>query len=127
MAVIRIVLVRPSLSTLKFKRPCSAARINAPTAPIAPASVGVAMATSMPGNPPILPNTANIKTAEGIIPRKHFFQSCQPFKVLASLGMPGKSFGRSLVNTNVYIKNKSICRIEGPHAPLYISPTDLPS
>ena len=61
------------------------------------------------------------------MPRKHFFQSCQPFKVLASLGIPGKSFGLNLVIKKVYTKNNKICKIEGPHAPLYISPTDLPN
>ena len=89
MAVMRMVPVMASLISVQFRRLWMAAKMKAPTAPMAPASVGVAMAVLMPGNPPMLPNTAKIKMADGMMPRKHFPQSAQPSKVRASLGTPG--------------------------------------
>ena len=77
----------------QVSRFCVAARMSAPTTPIAPASVGVAIAISIPGKPPIEPSTVKIKIAEGTIPFKHFRHSGQPFKVRASLGTPGTYSG----------------------------------
>ena len=60
-----------------------AASTIAPTAPIAPASVGVA-------NPrKIVPSTRKINTMDGIIPQSTFFQSAQPERVRASGGKGG--------------------------------------
>ena len=89
MAVMRMVPPMASLINGQFNRPWMAAKIKAPTAPMAPASVGVAIATLMPGKPPMLPSTVKIKMADGMMPRKHFFHSAQPCKVRASRGTPG--------------------------------------
>ena len=95
MAVKRMVLCTASQIKSLSKRLCMAAKIKAPTQPMAPASVGVAMAVLMPGKPPIEPRTAKIKNAEGMMPRKHLAQRAQPFKVRASLGTPGTNSGLS--------------------------------
>ena len=71
MAVRRIVLCIASQIKSLSKRLWIAAKTNAPTQPIAPASVGVAIAVLMPGSPPIEPSTAKIKNADGMMPRKH--------------------------------------------------------
>ena len=101
MAVIRMVLVIPSLMICQLRRRCIAAKTKAPKAPIAPASVGVAIATLMPGKPPILPKTAKIKMAEGIMPRKQVRHNFQPVRVRASLGIAGRSPGRIRESKNV--------------------------
>ena len=89
-AVSRMVLIMASFTSAHVSRLWIAARIMAPTAPIAPASVGVAMAVLIPGKPPMLPSTVKISTADGMMPRMHLDHSAQPFKVRADLGMPGK-------------------------------------
>ena len=89
MAVRRIVLCMASQMRSLVRRLCIAAKTSAPTQPIAPASVGVAIAVLMPGKPPIEPSTAKIKNAEGMMPRKHLSHKCNPSMVRASLGMPG--------------------------------------
>ena len=86
---LRMVPAMASRTNGQFRRLCMAAKTKAPKAPIAPASVGVAMAVSMPGKPPMLPSTAKISTAEGMMPRKHLSHRCKPSMVRASLGMPG--------------------------------------
>src|SRR5215217_144586 len=53
------------------RRRCSAASTIAPTAPIAPASVGVARPS------PIVPSTRKIRTIEGIIPQSTRLMSFQ--------------------------------------------------
>ena len=70
-----------------------AARMKAPTAPIAPASVGVAIATLMPGKPPMLPSTIKIRRADGTMPARHLRHSAQPTSVRPSLGTPGTCEG----------------------------------
>ena len=92
-AVMRMVPVMASRISGQLSRRCSAASTKAPTAPIAPASVGVAMAVVMPGRPPMLPSTAKISTAEGMMPRRHLRHSAQPCSVRASFGTPGTCVG----------------------------------
>ena len=58
MAVMRMVPAIASRTSGQVRRRCMAASTNAPTAPIAPASVGVATAWFMPGRPPMLPSTS---------------------------------------------------------------------
>ncbi len=77
------------------------ARMNAPTAPMAPASVGVAMAVEMPGKPPMLPSTVKIRMAEGMMPRRHFFHSAQPPMALAERGTAGRYVGRKRLRKKV--------------------------
>ena len=89
MAVRRMVLCMASQIRALSKRLCMAAKIKAPTQPMAPASVGVAMAVFRPGRPPMEPSTAKISTAEGMMPRRHLAHSAQPCSVRASLGTPG--------------------------------------
>ena len=67
-----------------------AASNKAPTTPMAPASVGVAIAVLCPGKPPIEPSTVKINTADGMMPRKAFFHNAQPSKVRSLRGMAGK-------------------------------------
>ena len=101
MAVRRMVLCMASQIRSLSKRLWMAAKINAPTQPMAPASVGVAMAVLMPGKPPIEPNTAKIKKAEGMMPRKHFIHRWKPSAVRASLGMPGTCSGLMMLKPKV--------------------------
>ena len=68
---------------------------------MAPASVGVATATSMPGSPPIEPSTVKIKMADGIIPFRHFRHSGHPFRVRASFGTPGTYSGLTCATIKV--------------------------
>ena len=89
-AVKRIVLIMASLTSAQVRRLCDQAKSIAPTAPMAPASVGVAMAVLMPGKPPMLPSTVKMRTADGTMPRRHFLQSAQPSKVRADFGIPGR-------------------------------------
>ena len=90
MAVSRMVLIMASFMSAQVSRLWMAARIMAPTAPMAPASVGVAMALFIPGKPPMLPSTVKIKIADGMMPRRHLDHSAQPSNVRADLGMPGR-------------------------------------
>ena len=89
MAVRRMVPCMASHNSDRLKRLCKAARINAPTTPMAPASVGVATACSWKGRPPIEPSTVKIRMAEGMMPLRHLRHSGQPFSVRASSGTPG--------------------------------------
>ncbi|MOA33297.1 hypothetical protein D3C78_1545820 [compost metagenome] len=93
-AVMRMVEAIALLSSDHDNLLCRPASRKAPNAPMAPASVGVATAVSMPGNPPMLPSTAKISAAAGRMPRRHFPHSAQPCKVRASFGTPGTSCGR---------------------------------
>ena len=92
-AVSRMVPCMASHSIGHDRRRWINASTSAPTAPIAPASVGVAMAWSMKGRPPIEPSTAKIKIAEGMMPRRHLPHSAQPCKVRALAGRPGTFCG----------------------------------
>ena len=76
-----------------LKRLCMAARISAPTTPMAPASVGVATAWLWKGRPPMEPSTVKISTAEGMMPLRHLRHSGQPLSVRASSGTPGTWWG----------------------------------
>ena len=89
MAVSLMVATMASQISGTERRLCIAAKMSAPTQPMAPASVGVAMALSMPGRPPIEPKTAKIKMAEGMMPRRHLPHSAQPCSVRALAGRPG--------------------------------------
>ena len=101
MAVMRMVPAMVCVNSDQLRRRCMAASSMAPTAPMAPASVGVQMAVLMPGRPPMLPSTAKIKAPAGKMPRRHFFHSAQPMRVRAVLGTPGRSWGRTRDNTKV--------------------------
>ena len=61
---------------------------NAPIAPMAPDSVGVAIPVMM------VPSTKKMSTAEGMMPMRHFFQRDQPLSVNSPSGAGGKSSGR---------------------------------
>src|SRR5215472_14235585 len=93
----------------------------APTAPIAPASVGVVRPSI------IVPSTTKISTADGTMPIRHFFHSAQPVSVRASAGTAGTHSGRAMDSAKVYSANSAIWMTDGPQAPRYMSPTDLPS
>ena len=97
------------------------ANTSAPMAPIAPPSVGVASPINS------VPSTRNINTAQGMMPIRHFLISGQPCSVRCSFGIAGNQSGLTRDNTNVYSMNSSTCRIDGPHAPRYMSPTDFPN
>ena len=60
-----------------------AASTIAPTAPMAPASVGVARPSIM------VPSTTKISTAEGMMPIRHLRHSGQPAASAASFGTGG--------------------------------------
>ncbi len=66
-----------------------AASTIAPTAPSAPASVGVAIPMK------IVPSTRKISTIDGTMPQSTRFHSAQPRNVRASIGSGGTSFGRN--------------------------------
>ena len=72
-----------------------AASTMAPTAPMAPASVGVARPIIM------VPSTTKISTAEGMMPIRHFFHSAQPVSVRASFGTGGTWSGLMRPSTKV--------------------------
>ena len=67
----------------------------APTAPIAPASVGVVRPSIM------VPSTTKISTAEGMMPIRHFFHSAQPVSVRASFGTAGTHSGLKIDSASV--------------------------
>ena len=71
-AVSRMVDSMPSRISFQLSRLCMAASTIAPTAPIAPASVGVARPRK------IVPSTRKIRTIEGTMPQSTRFQSAQP-------------------------------------------------
>src|SRR5262249_11438126 len=93
----------------------------APTTPMAPASVGVARPMKM------VPNTRKISPSDGIMPRRHFLQSAQPFSVRASSGRAGTALGQMMLTMATHTQNKATWMMLGPMAPAYMSPTDPPS
>jgi hypothetical protein len=72
-----------------------AASTIAPTAPMAPASVGVARPIIM------VPSTTKISTAEGMMPSRHLRQSGQPVSVRASFGTGGTCSGLKMPSRKV--------------------------
>ena len=97
-----------------------AASTSAPTAPIAPASVGVARPMK------IVPSTRKISTSEGTMPQRHLLQaSAQPLSVRASGGRAGTSGGAKMLRIDNQAKKSSTWRMQGPIAPAYMSPTEL--
>ena len=82
-AVMRMVDSIACRISVQVRRRCSAASTIAPTAPIAPASVGVAMPRK------IVPSTRKISTTDGTMPHSTRFHSAQPRSVRASCGSGG--------------------------------------
>jgi hypothetical protein len=81
--VMRIVDSMPCRTSVQVSRRFNAARAMAPTAPMAPASVGVARPMK------IVPSTRKIRTTDGTIPRRTLRHSGQPDSVRASAGSGG--------------------------------------
>ena len=94
-AVSRMVDSMPSRISFQDSRLCRAASTIAPTAPIAPASVGVARPRK------IVPSTRKIRTIEGTMPQSTRFQSSQPCRVLASGGKGGMRCGLKYDSTRM--------------------------
>ena len=88
--VSRIVESMACSTSGHVKRRCSAARTIAPTAPMAPASVGVARPS------PMVPSTRKIRTMEGIIPHNTRLTSFQFIGSRAASGSGGIEFGRTI-------------------------------
>ena len=81
------VEVMACLTRSHVRRLCMAAKIIAPTAPSAPASVGVARPTK------IVPSTKKISAIEGIMPHRMRLMSFQPIGSRASFGIGGIRWG----------------------------------
>ena len=90
MAVMRMVMAIASRTSGHVRRRCSAARSMAPTAPMAPASVGVASPMKM------VPSTRKIRAIDGIMPRSTRRTSGQPRSPRASGGSGGMAPGRTM-------------------------------
>ena len=90
-AVMRMVDVHaPAAPAARSGGRCSAASTMAPTAPIAPASVGVARPRK------IVPSTRKISTSDGTMPHSTLRISGQPRSVRASGGSGGTDVGRKI-------------------------------
>ena len=87
---------------------------------MAPASVGVARPMK------IVPSTRKMRTTDGTMPHSTRLISGQPFRVRASGGSGGIAFGRNSDTAKMNAMNSSTCRIDGPIAPRYMSPTERP-
>jgi hypothetical protein len=87
--VMRAVAVAALCVICQLRRRLSAARTHAPTAPTAPASVGVAMPKKM------LPSTAKISSTGGTMACSTRRKSAKPRKVRASGGSAGAASGRT--------------------------------
>ena len=68
-----------------------------------------------------------MRPREGNTPRIIFFTSGQPIVVLNSLGWGGINLGLNQESNIIKVIKIRICAIDGPIAPRYISPTDLPN
>ena len=75
----------------QFSRRLTAASASAPTAPIAPPSVGVASPMK------IVPSTRKISTSGGISATTTRIASCGPWMVRNSFGNAGADFGKMMV------------------------------
>ena len=61
------------------------------------------------------------------MPHRHFFHRAQPCSVRSSFGIAGTHSGFTMLITKVKAMKSAICSSDGPQAPRYMSPTDLPS
>ena len=93
MAVIRKVVSMPSQTRGQVRRRFIAASTMAPTAPIAPPSVGVARPIRM------VPRTRKIRASIGTMPTTTLRASAQPRSVRASSGRAGAALGQISVTT----------------------------
>jgi hypothetical protein len=75
----------------------------------------------------MVPSTRKISPSEGIMPRRHFFQSAQPLSVRASRGSACTSLGQITLTMATQTQNRATWMMLGPIAPAYMSPTDRPS
>jgi hypothetical protein len=75
----------------------------------------------------IVPSTRKISTMQGTMPLSTRHQSAQPRWVSASSGSGGTRCGAKIETAAMKATKSSNCRMEGPMAPAYMSPTDLPS
>ena len=120
-AVMRIVVSMPWISSGHDRRRLSAASTIAPTTPMAPASVGVARPMK------IVPSTRKMSASDGTIAVVHFHASAQPRSVRASGGNGGTASGQMRPTMNTHVQNSSTWMMLGPIAPMYMSPTERPS
>ena len=110
MAVMRMVDCIPCRTSGQVSRRCSAASTIAPTAPMAPASVGVARPMK------IVPSTRKISTTEGIMPHRTRLISFQPISPRASGGSGGMAFGRTIESPTTVFHVKHFF-LHGPSTP----------
>ncbi len=75
----------------------------------------------------IVPSTRKISTIEGTMPHSTLLHSAQPRCVRASGGSGGTQSGRISATPAVKSRKMPTCSIEGPKAPLYMSPTERPN
>ena len=117
----RMVEVIACSTSGQVRRRCNAASTMAPTAPMAPASVGVARPR------PMVPRTRKISTMEGIMPHNTRLTSFHPIGSRACSGIGGIECGRMIAMMTMNSRKIATCRIDGPMAPRYMSPTERPS
>ena len=120
-ALIRIVDVIACQTRSFSRRLLIAAKANAPTAPIAPPSVGVARPIKM------VPRTKKMSTSDGTMPHRIRLKSFQSIGGRASLGKAGTYSGLMIETIKMNRQKSNTWIIDGPIAPAYISPTDLPN
>ena len=75
----------------------------------------------------MVPSTRKISTIEGTMPLSTRHHSDQPRGASASGGRGGTLCGAKMETAAMKAMNRKTCRKDGPIAPAYMSPTDLPS
>ncbi len=75
----------------------------------------------------MVPSTKKMSTMEGIMPASTRNTSARLSSPRASGGKAGRSLGRTIDISRMKSMKIATCRIDGPIAPRYMSPTDLPS
>src|SRR6476660_9174511 len=112
--------IMPCLSRSQVRRRCMIASASAPTAPIAPPSVGVASPTR------IVPSTMKISTSDGTIDTMQRTNSTLILAVRTSLGSAGTFSGQMMLTMKIQTQNSATRMKLGMKAPAYMSPTERP-
>ena len=116
----RVVCSSASASERRSSLRFAAASASAPTAPSAPASVGVATPAKM------LPSTSRIRTSGGTITSATWRSSSSPNGSRSSAGSAGAICGRTNANTATNAAYRQASRIPGSRLPTNRSPTEIP-
>jgi hypothetical protein len=116
---LRVVSI-PSLSSFQVRRRCKIASASAPTAPMAPPSVGVARPTRM------VPSTMKMSTREGTIETMQRRNKTPRLAVRTSLGSGGTLSGQMMPTMKIQRQNRPTRMKLGMNAPAYMSPTERP-